>query len=79
MELHKIDKLFTRYLQNQCSQEEIKILFQYFDAEENESMLKDLIQKELESSEDINIDAGSKAAMEKIFHKIKKAIRKTKY
>ena len=80
MESQKIELLFKRYLQNECSAEEIKLLFQYSGAEENESLLKDLIRTELESSEDIDFYANPKvkARLEKIFHDIKKNIRKTK-
>ena len=76
----KIEQLFKRYLQDQCSPEEIKLLFQYFDTEENESLLKDLIRTELESSQDIDIDASPKikGQLEQIFQEIKKKIRKTK-
>lgn len=80
MEPHKIDQLFRRYLQNQYSPDEIELLFQYFDADENESVLKDLIQKELESSQDTNFYASpkAKARLDKLFKNIKKNIRKAK-
>ncbi|MEP7229813.1 MAG: hypothetical protein ABI691_06145 [Ginsengibacter sp.] len=80
MENQKIESLFKRYLDDQCSQEEIKLLFQYFDAEENESILKDIIRTEFESSQDINLDANPKtqATLDKIFNDIKKNIYKTK-
>jgi transmembrane sensor len=80
VELSKIEELFNRYLQNQCSPEEIESLFQYFDAEENEELLKHLIRTELESSDGIDTDGGPerKEITEKIFQKIKDAIRKTK-
>jgi transmembrane sensor len=79
-EPQKIEQLFKRYLQNRCSPEEIKLLFQYFDAEENESILKDLIRTELESSQDIDFDASpeTKEKLEQIFQNMKKKIRKTK-
>ena len=72
----KIEKLFTRYLQNQCSPEEIKLLFQYFETEENESVLKDLIKRELESSGDVNEGAETKEKLDQILQNIKNKIRK---
>ena len=79
MESQKIDQLFKRYLQNQCSPEEIKLLFQYFQSEENEEILKDLIRRELESTQDMDVHANSKAkeTLEQIFQNIKKTIRKS--
>ncbi len=80
MEPNKIEQLFKYYLQNQCSPEDIKLLFQYFDAEKNESLLKNLIKEEFESSQNIDTDANpeTKATLDKIFRDIKKTIRKTK-
>ena len=72
----KIEQLFTRYLQNQCSPEEIKLLFQYFETEENESVLKDLIKRELESSGDVNEGAETKEKLDQILQNIKNKIRK---
>lgn len=79
MELDKIELLFKRYLQNQCSPEEIKLFFQYFDVEKNERLLKSLIKKELGSKEDVaNSSLAAKARIGKIFEKIKNSIPKTK-
>ena len=58
MESQKIERLFKRYLQNQCSPEEIKLLFQYFQSEENEEILKNLIRTELESTQDMDIQTN---------------------
>ena len=72
----KIEQLFTRYLQNQCSPEEIKLLFQYFETEENESALKDLIKRELESSGGVNEGPETKEKLDQILLNIKNKIRK---
>jgi transmembrane sensor len=79
VESQKIERLFKRYLQNQCSPEEIKLLFQYFHSEENEEILKDLIRRELESTQDMDVHANPKAkeTLEQIFQNIKKTIRKS--
>jgi len=72
----KIEQLFTRYLQNQCSPEEIKLLFQYFETEENESALKDLIKRELESSAGVIEGPETKEKLDQILLNIKNKIRK---
>ena len=46
-----IKKLFQRFLDNKCAPEEVRVLLQYFDAGENEELLRELIRKQ---SEDIN-------------------------
>jgi len=75
----KIERLFKRYLQNQCSPEEIKLLFQYFQSGECEEILKNLIRTELESTQDMDIQTNPKTreSLEQIFRNIKKAIRKS--
>lgn len=79
MESQKIERLFKRYLQNQCSPEEIKLLFQYFQSQENEEILKNLIRTELESTQDMDIHTNPKTreSLEQIFQNIKKTIRKS--
>ena len=72
----KIEQLFKRYLQNQCSPEEIKLLFQYFETEENESVLKDLIKTELGSSGDADEGPETKEKLDQILQNIKNKIRK---
>lgn len=76
MESKKIEELFKRYLQNQCLPEEIKLLFDYFDADENESELKNLIRSEFKSSEDIDVDERlqmkGKIDWDNFFRKLKK-------
>jgi transmembrane sensor len=44
-------ELFYRYLNNQCTPDEVKALLGYFDAEENDAVLEDLILNELKEEE----------------------------
>ena len=79
MDSQKLERLFKRYLQNQSSPEEIKLLFQYFQSGESEEILKNLIRTELESTQDMDIQTNPKTreSLEQIFRNIKKAIRKS--
>lgn len=45
----KIESLFRKYSENECTQEEVKQLLSYFESGENESLLKHLIEKYLET------------------------------
>lgn len=46
MERKIIEDLFQRYLSNECTPEEIRRLLKYFDAEENEELLRSLIRRQ---------------------------------
>jgi hypothetical protein len=77
----KIEILFERYLQNNCTEDEIKFLSEYFEADENETTIKHLILAEIESSATFNSDSvnpQAKRKVKKIFKKIIKEIRKIK-
>ncbi len=77
----KIEILFQRYLLNKCTEDEIKILSEYFEAEENESKIKHLILAEIESSQSNNFETVGKETKRKlknVFNKIIKDIRSNK-
>ena len=76
----KIRKLFSRYVTNQCSPDEVSLLLQYFNAAENESLLKELIGKEIEMSENTEEDKNPEAIaqLESIFQKLKQELKKKK-
>lgn len=57
---HTITYLFQKFLQHRCSPEELNRLYQYFDIDEYEDLLKKLILKEL----DKDIDRGEMATQE---------------
>lgn len=48
-----IEGLFHRYLDNECTPGEIKILLQHFDVVENEDLLKNLIRRQSEINNDV--------------------------
>jgi ferric-dicitrate binding protein FerR (iron transport regulator) len=48
----KLKELFTRFLNNQCSEKEIEWLMQEFETGNNQELLKDLVQQQLESIPD---------------------------
>ena len=50
--------LFQRYFNDKCTPEEVKILLQYFDAEENEALLKSLIRQQLEANVGEHLPSG---------------------
>lgn len=77
----KLYLLFNRYLENKCSEDEIKLLSDYFDEAENESELKNLIKTEIESSDFADLDIASleiKKRLKKIYQYIRKSIEETK-
>jgi transmembrane sensor len=45
---HSITLLFRKFLQNRCSPEELNRLYYYFDIDENENLLKEIILEELD-------------------------------
>lgn len=70
-----IEELFQRFLNNKCTPAEISLLLQYFDAGENEDLLRELIRKQ---SEDINTTPLSpeslKPLLDTTYRKIQSAI-----
>jgi transmembrane sensor len=62
-----IIKLFVKYLQNQCTVEEVRRLLQYFEVEENEETLKALIRAELDFNDQGKISVSKEnAALAKV-------------
>ena len=74
----KIKELFTRYLKDECSPEEVQLLLSYFNANENTTLLKSLILQLLESTSTQNADSdlNTKATLDDLLSKIQKKIRK---
>ena len=72
----EIEHLFNLYLTDQCTREELQLLMEYFNTDENEALLKSLIKKELETSQDNKIDSEmvTKANLDEIYQMIKKRI-----
>jgi hypothetical protein len=73
----KIEVLFERYLQNKCAPDELELLYEYFEAAENETTLKQLILAEIASPQFINSDTvapETKRKLEKILKKMMKDI-----
>src|SRR5918993_5877579 len=52
MEKNNIQDLFRRYLDNQCSPDEVKEVLSYFNDAENEASLRNLITETLENTAD---------------------------
>lgn len=48
----QIEELFRRYLNDKCTPEEVHLLMDYFRLDENEDILKNIIQSELEKPDD---------------------------
>jgi hypothetical protein len=71
----KIKELFKRYLTDECSREEVRLLLQHF-VEENEILLKSLIRTELEALQNDKADSVTKENLDKIYQKIKKKLKK---
>jgi hypothetical protein len=74
----KLEKLFRRYIKDECSGEEVQLLMHYFNANENTGLLKYMILKELESSspENAGNDPETKTTLDELLNKIRKKIRK---
>ncbi len=69
-----MNKIFEKYLDNQCSPEEVSLLLRYFNDHKNDSELKELILKSLENENAIT--TGDKdywdAKMDEAFQNIKR-------
>jgi len=72
-----IKSLFQRFLDNKCTPAEVKALLQYFDAGENEVLLRDLIRKQSEAISDTSLSSESlKPLSDVAYDKIQSAIAK---
>ena len=71
-----IEGLFKRYLDNQCSPDEIRLLLQHFNAGENEDLLRSLIREQSNLIQDAPFisDESSKPLLDTVFRKIQNAI-----
>ena len=72
-----MQELFRKYLDNQCTTEELSLLLNHFDNPENELLLKDLIHESLgnEQADTDNIWTGT---TERVYNNIKGRILPTK-
>lgn len=73
-EKKNIESLFQRYLDNECSPREIRLLLNYFKIEENERLLRKLIQNESEKTGEIFSNADHTSLLQATFQKIKNSI-----
>lgn len=77
---NSIEKLFARYLDNECSPAEVKVLLQHFGIKNDNGQLRKIIHEYMESSleeEHSNI-SGMDALLNNVFNKIKETISKEK-
>ena len=68
-----IRELFGRYLQNQCTREEIKVLLRHFNTGENEALLKTLVRQQLEEEEELETSVNPQL-LHQVFEKVKQTI-----
>ena len=54
-----IERLFQRFLDDKCTRAEVNRLLQYFDAGENEALLRSLIEKQSEPGSDTPVSSAS--------------------
>ncbi len=73
-EKKNIESLFQRYLDNQCSPREIRLLLSHFKIDENAALLRKLIQNESEKIDETLSNADHTSLLETTFQKIKKSI-----
>ncbi|MEO8885538.1 MAG: FecR domain-containing protein [Mucilaginibacter sp.] len=72
-------ELFIKYLQDRCTPEELRLLFNYFDQPENETVLRNLIRAELEFEHQGEIvDSRESRALQKVKENILQQIRQPK-
>jgi len=72
-----IKALFRRFLDNSCTPSEVKILLQYFDAGENELLLRDLIREQSEAISGTSLSLESlRPLLEVAYDNISSAITK---
>ena len=75
---HFMEEIFKKYLDNQCSPEEVRILLAYFNDPENEKQLRELIKNSLEAIETDNNESQWQPATDKIFDTIKRELKPAK-
>ncbi len=68
-----INELFQKYVRNKCTPEEIFFLVQYFDIDENETLLKELIRNELDKSTNDSFETDQ-THLDVLYDKITNAI-----
>lgn len=68
---NQIEHLFSRYLANECTPEEERLLGEYFNTGENELLLKRLIQKELENPHDNGDANANQSGLDEVLRKLK--------
>jgi transmembrane sensor len=73
-EKKSLSQLFQRYLNNQCTKEEIKELLNYFDVGKNEVELRRLIHQQMEKDGDGETAPSRKVLLDASFANIKQAI-----
>src|SRR5687768_2486855 len=73
-----MEELFKKYLDNQCSPEEVRILLTYFDNPEDEEQLRALIHDILESTEKDTDESQWQPATDKIFARIQPQLQSGK-
>ena len=73
-----IERLFQKYINNECSPIEIEVLLQYFSNTENEYFLKSLLEKESLSNNEPSEDGNHSSLLKKTFDKIKSEIGNNK-
>jgi len=66
--------LFRKYLDNQCSPEEVKELLGYFNVPENEIKLRELITGSMEIADDDDDGSRWSPATDEMFAVIKKQL-----
>ena len=70
----EIEHLFSRYLANECTPEEERMLAEYFNSGENELLLKSLIQKELQNSRSNGEENADQSSLDEVLRKLKDRI-----
>lgn len=68
-----INELFQRYINNRCTPEEIFFLLQFFDIDENETLLKELIRNELDKSTNVSFEQD-RTHLDVLYNKITNVI-----
>jgi len=69
--------LFNRYLNNQCSSAEVKLLLQHFNSE-NEALLRNLIQEEIAKEDATGFQPELQAQANEVWQQIKQKINEEK-
>ena len=68
-----LENLFRRYLNDECDAEEIRTLLQYFGKDKNKTLLKSLISRQLEETENKPV-VSNDSLLEATFNNIRDAI-----